>query len=201
MNALIPELSWQQLRSAISWAVDVIRPVMWNFMNWKTGAGSGYSRLFQCGGRKIRVYPKKILQIVSGNFEIFGKMSVSECSHRKEKDCAFWLLQAGEISRSRHETTVPLRGSNADPGMGIAGRREAQLNCVIFGAGPISDYKAIRRLLPEPPFTVLAADGGLRHTNALGIEPDVLSGIWILCGRRTCRKGLSFTRPGRTIRI
>lgn len=50
------------------------------------------------------------------------------------------------------------------------------MNCVIFGAGPISDYKAIRRLLPEPPFTVLAADGGLRHTNALGIEPDVLIG-------------------------
>ena len=43
------------------------------------------------------------------------------------------------------------------------------MNCVIFGAGPVSDYKAIRALLPKEPFSIIAADGGLRHTNALGL--------------------------------
>lgn len=50
------------------------------------------------------------------------------------------------------------------------------MKCVIFGAGPISDYEATRALLPEEPYTILAADGGLRHTNALGLTPDAFIG-------------------------
>ena len=50
------------------------------------------------------------------------------------------------------------------------------MNCVIFGAGPIADYEAVRALLPEAPFYLIAADGGLRHTNALNLVPDAFIG-------------------------
>ncbi len=50
------------------------------------------------------------------------------------------------------------------------------MKCVIFGAGPIADYETTRALLPEEPYTILAADGGLRHTNALGLTPDAFIG-------------------------
>lgn len=50
------------------------------------------------------------------------------------------------------------------------------MNYVIFGAGPVSDYEAIRALLPKEPFSIIAADGGLRHTNALGLTPDAFIG-------------------------
>ena len=50
------------------------------------------------------------------------------------------------------------------------------MKCVIFGAGPIADLHSVRRELPEGGCTVIAADGGLRHTAALGLVPDMIIG-------------------------
>lgn len=44
--------------------------------------------------------------------------------------------------------------------------------CVIFCAGEFDGSAA----LPEPGDLLIAADGGLRHVRALGLEPDVILG-------------------------
>mgnify|MGYP005793383521 FL=1 len=50
------------------------------------------------------------------------------------------------------------------------------MKCVIFGAAPADDYAYIRELLPASGRLVIAADGGLRYTAALGLEPDIIIG-------------------------
>ena len=50
------------------------------------------------------------------------------------------------------------------------------MKCVIFGAAPADDYACIRELLPASGRLVIAADGGLRYTAALGLEPDIIIG-------------------------
>ncbi len=55
-------------------------------------------------------------------------------------------------------------------------RRKTSLNCLIFGAAPIEQYDYIRPYLDLQHKIVIAADGGLRHTAALGLIPDVIIG-------------------------
>ncbi|MGI5893643.1 MAG: thiamine diphosphokinase [Candidatus Merdivicinus sp.] len=50
------------------------------------------------------------------------------------------------------------------------------MKCFIFGAGPIESLEFIRAELPSDPYILIAADGGLRHTTALGLVPDVIIG-------------------------
>ena len=50
------------------------------------------------------------------------------------------------------------------------------MKCVIFGAGPIADYSFVKGELPEGGYLLIAADGGLRHTAALGLTPDIIIG-------------------------
>lgn len=50
------------------------------------------------------------------------------------------------------------------------------MKCVIFGAGPIADYGFVKKELPEGKRLLIAADGGLRHTAALGLTPDIIIG-------------------------
>ncbi|MCI8497305.1 MAG: thiamine diphosphokinase [Clostridiales bacterium] len=47
--------------------------------------------------------------------------------------------------------------------------------CIIAGASVILDYDAVRPYFDEGGF-VICADGGWRHTNALGITPDLIVG-------------------------
>lgn len=51
------------------------------------------------------------------------------------------------------------------------------MKCVIFGAAPFTgDLEYIRQTMPDENRVVIAADGGLRYTTALGLEPDVIIG-------------------------
>lgn len=47
--------------------------------------------------------------------------------------------------------------------------------CVIVGGAPVSDLAAVRRRLRPDDF-VIACDSGLRHTDALGLTPDLIVG-------------------------
>ena len=47
--------------------------------------------------------------------------------------------------------------------------------CVIFGAADIKNYEKVRRLLLPSDF-IICADGGLYHTNAMGLTPDLIVG-------------------------
>lgn len=49
------------------------------------------------------------------------------------------------------------------------------MRCVIISNGDIKDYEYIRNLISEEDF-VIAADGGLRHCDAMGVVPDVWIG-------------------------
>lgn len=50
---------------------------------------------------------------------------------------------------------------------------EAGARCVLLSAGPVADLEALRSLL-RPDDVYLAADGGLRLAQALGVEPALL---------------------------
>ena len=51
------------------------------------------------------------------------------------------------------------------------------MKCVIFGAAPISGgLEYIRSAMPEEDRVIIAADGGLRYTAALGLTPDIIIG-------------------------
>lgn len=51
------------------------------------------------------------------------------------------------------------------------------MKCVIFGAAPISGgLEYIRSAMPEGDRVIIAADGGLRYTAALGLTPDIIIG-------------------------
>ena len=47
--------------------------------------------------------------------------------------------------------------------------------CVIIGNAPISDPNRIKKLIKSDDY-VICCDGGLRHSNALGVTPDLLVG-------------------------
>lgn len=49
------------------------------------------------------------------------------------------------------------------------------MRAVIFGNGSVKDYGKIKALLKDDDF-IVCADGGLRHTAAMGIHPDVAIG-------------------------
>ena len=60
--------------------------------------------------------------------------------------------------------------------MGTERGAEKPMKCVIFGAAPIDDLGFVEKLLPRGKYLLIAADGGLKHTVALGLIPDVIIG-------------------------
>ncbi len=49
------------------------------------------------------------------------------------------------------------------------------MRCVIFGAAPITDYAYYRDKISDKDF-VICADGGLKHAEAIGRNPDLILG-------------------------
>ncbi len=61
--------------------------------------------------------------------------------------------------------------------------------CFIVGAGPCSGFEG-GCFLPEEGDYVIAADGGLRHLEAAGIEPDMIVGDFDTLGYKPEHKNL-----------
>ncbi len=50
------------------------------------------------------------------------------------------------------------------------------MKCVVFGAGPMENPAFAKKYLAGTDLRIIAADGGLRHTAALGLVPDIIIG-------------------------
>lgn len=50
------------------------------------------------------------------------------------------------------------------------------MRCILFGAGPMADPTFALPYIPAEHRIIIAADGGLRHTAALGLSPDMIIG-------------------------